>query len=105
MNKVPGILIHLCLLLLVVLVCAPGSAWAIKKKPQAKEAESNPECKALLLMDLASGEILQEKNIHESLPPASMVKIMLSYVTLKKVHDGLVKFADPITVSSHCSKI
>ena len=68
------------------------------------DADSS-ECKSMLLMDAASGEILSEVNAHVPLPPASMVKIMLAYVTLKKLKEGVVKLDDPITVSGTASKV
>ncbi len=62
-------------------------------------------CKAMLLADPASGQVIVEQNIHEPLPPASMTKLMTTYVILKRVHDGQLKLSDVVTVSAHASKM
>ncbi|MFN8392534.1 MAG: D-alanyl-D-alanine carboxypeptidase family protein [Bdellovibrionota bacterium] len=62
-------------------------------------------CRAITLMDAASGTILEERNSHEPLPPASMVKLMTMYTTLKRIHQGSIKREDMIPVSPESSKI
>jgi D-alanyl-D-alanine carboxypeptidase len=87
-------------------LCFSTEALAAKKKIKTKQAktavqeESGPECKAKLLLDAGTGEVLFEENIHEPLPPASMVKIMLAYVVHKKIEQGIVKPEDVIVMLS-----
>ena len=116
------LLLPLCLTLLVASISAPSPAFAAPKKKAAKAAavkapaakksaaakqseDDVTQCSAKLLVDAATGDVLFEENAHQPLPPASMVKLMLAYVTLKKVQDGAVKLTDPITASAACSKI
>lgn len=67
--------------------------------------EEPQTCKALLLLDATTGDVLFENNSHQSLPPASMTKLMSSYVILKKIKEGSLGLADLVTISGHCSKI
>ena len=62
-------------------------------------------CTAELLMEADSGQVLSELNAQTPLPPASMVKIMVAYVTLKKIKEGVVRYDDVVTASAFASKI
>ena len=84
----------------------------IAAKPAAKPSKAaaaaddgGPECRASLLMDAVSGDILKETNSHQALAPASMVKLMTIYVTLKRIHEGGIKLDDKVSVSAACSKV
>ena len=80
---------------------------AAAKQPKVVVAASptSPECKASLLLDPESGEPLMETNAHESLPPASMVKLMLAYVVMHQVAEHRASLDDQVNISGHCSKI
>ncbi len=100
-------LVALCLLSSAVL---PAAEAVTKKKPRAQKqvaprAPEGPECKALYLMEPDSGVIIQEVNADEPLAPASMTKLMLAYVVMKKLREGFVKESDMITVSAFASKV
>jgi D-alanyl-D-alanine carboxypeptidase (penicillin-binding protein 5/6) len=60
---------------------------------------------AAVVIDVATGEVLMEKNAHTALPPASMVKMMTELVVLEKVATGEATLADMVTVSAHASRI
>ena len=53
------------------------------------------------LMDYDTGEYLFEKNIDESVPPASMSKLMTVYVLMSKIKDGSIKLDDTFSVSEN----
>lgn len=55
--------------------------------------------KAQLLMDVKSGQILYENNIHEKLYPASLTKIMTMLLAMEALEEGKVKLDDLIPVS------
>jgi len=55
--------------------------------------------KAQLLMDINSGKILYENNIHEKLYPASVTKIMTMLLAMEALEEGKVKLDDLIPVS------
>lgn len=74
--------------------------------PQIKPATSNvipapPELgvAAYILVDADSGEVLVEKNADQRLPPASLTKMMTSYVLSYELASGRVKLTDMATVS------
>lgn len=54
-----------------------------------------------ILMDFDTGEYLFEKNIEESVPPASMSKLMTVYILMSKIKDGSIKLDDTFSVSEN----
>lgn len=56
------------------------------------------DAKAFVLMDYNSGKILAEGNPDERLDPASLTKIMSSYVIGKAIKAGKIKPTDKVTV-------
>ncbi len=49
-------------------------------------------------MDYASGKVLSEGNADEKLDPASLTKIMTSYVVGQAIKAGKIKLTDMVTV-------
>jgi len=56
---------------------------------------------AYLLMDADSGEVLIEHNADERLPPASLTKLMTSYVLSYELERGQVSNQDMVTISKN----
>ena len=54
---------------------------------------------AYFLMDATTGQVLVDHNGHLALPPASLTKIMTSYVLAEEVEAGRASLDDMITVS------
>jgi len=52
-----------------------------------------------LLMDAETGKVLVEENAHESLPPASLTKIMTSYIAEMEIDAGRVRMTDQVPIS------
>ena len=46
------------------------------------------QCKAAALMDYETGKVLYTKNPDEIIPPASMTKLMTTYLLMEKVKSG-----------------
>ncbi len=73
------------------------SAWAA--------APVNPppalENKAYLLVDFDSGKVLAESNADQALPPASLTKMMTSYIVEQALKSGRLKPTDPVRVSEN----
>ncbi|WP_298012018.1 D-alanyl-D-alanine carboxypeptidase family protein [uncultured Aquabacterium sp.] len=59
------------------------------------------EAKAYLLMDFESGQILMASNADQALPPASLTKMMTSYIVEQALKSGRIKPNDMISVSEH----
>ena len=78
--------------LAVVLVAAsfPAKAWA---------AELNVAGKSAVLMDVATGRILYEKNAHEALAPASVTKVMTMLLIMEALDCGKIRWEDTVTAS------
>ena len=55
--------------------------------------------KSALLMDVATGTILYEKNAHEALPPASVTKIMTMLLIMEAIDSGALGYDDTVTAS------
>ena len=78
-------------------------------KPQATPAPPElpvppaPEVtgEAWLLMDFASGEVLAGENIHKRHEPASLTKVMTSYVVAAEMKAGRIKADDEVLMSEH----
>ncbi|MFT5234947.1 MAG: D-alanyl-D-alanine carboxypeptidase (penicillin-binding protein 5/6), partial [Shewanella sp.] len=56
--------------------------------------------KAFILMDYNTGQIIAEKNAYESLNPASLTKMMTSYVIGHEIKVGNISPDDQVTISN-----
>ncbi|PWC18675.1 serine-type D-Ala-D-Ala carboxypeptidase [Brenneria roseae subsp. roseae] len=67
---------------------------------QAEQLPAAPqiESKAFILMDYHSGQVLAESNADERLDPASLTKIMASYVIGQAIKGGKISPTDEVTV-------
>ena len=57
------------------------------------------DARAYILMDYDSGQILAESKADERMEPASLTKLMTSYVIYKEMRDGRIKLNDKVTIS------
>ena len=57
--------------------------------------------KAWLLMDFATGQVLAGENENERVEPASITKVMTSYVVAAEMKSGKVKPTDQVMMSEH----
>ena len=55
--------------------------------------------KSALLMDVATGTVLYEKNAHEKLAPASVTKVMTMLLIMEAIDDGKIGWNDMVTAS------
>ena len=76
------------LLLLLPLLPCPASA-----------AELDVPGKSALLMDVATGTVLYEKNAHEKLAPASVTKVMTLLLIMEAIDSGKINWEDTVTAS------
>lgn len=59
------------------------------------------EATSYVLMDFESGKILAEHNSHQKHEPASLTKLMTSYIAFDALRIGKLKLTDMVTVSEH----
>jgi len=83
------------LFLLFFLTLTTANAGAIAPKPSAP----NVAAKAYVLIDYDSGRVLAENNVDERLPPASITKLMTSYVVSHELHAGNIQLDDDVLIS------
>ena len=57
-----------------------------------------------ILMDAASGRVLAEKNIHDTVEPASLTKMMTVHVVLTELENKNIALADEVLVSEKAWK-
>ena len=88
-------IISVLLIFLIMFSSAVCSAEYIPSKP----------VKSLLLMEASSGKILYEQNSHESLPPASVTKIMTMLLICEAVDSGKISLDTKITVSERAKSM
>ena len=58
-----------------------------------------------VLMEYATGEILFESNLHMSLPPASMTKMMTGLIAMEEIEAGNMDLQRPVKVSARASRV
>ncbi|WP_029592331.1 serine-type D-Ala-D-Ala carboxypeptidase [Franconibacter pulveris] len=75
-------------------------APAVKAEQTQAQAPAAPamEARAWILMDYASGKVLAEGNADEKLDPASLTKLMTSYVVGQALKAGKIHLDDKVTI-------
>lgn len=73
-------------------VAAPAFAAKIPDPPSI-------EAKSYVLMDYATGEVLAEHNADARVEPASITKVLLTYVVYDEVRRGRAKWDDEVLIS------
>ena len=66
---------------------------------RVRAAELDVGGKSALLMDIATGTILYEKNAHEPLAPASVTKVMTLLLIMEAIDSGKIRWEDTVTAS------
>jgi D-alanyl-D-alanine carboxypeptidase (penicillin-binding protein 5/6) len=70
-------------------------------QPVAMPAAPAPKGRAWILMDHTSGQVLAGENIDESLEPASITKVMTSYVVAAEMRAGKISADDQVRISEN----
>ena len=79
---------------LLLLATASAHAFVVPNPPAVDN-------KAYVVMDFDSGRILAESNSHAQLEPASLTKMMTSYIVERSLESGRLKESDPVSVSEY----
>lgn len=103
-------LIHIALTLFLVLSMTVGTVAAQEKQKDwaetmKAEADLAPNAKSAILMDMDTGTIIYEKNPNESLPPASMTKIMTMLLIMESLDKGEIKLSDKVRTSDYAASM
>jgi serine-type D-Ala-D-Ala carboxypeptidase (penicillin-binding protein 5/6) len=62
------------------------------------------KAKSYTLMDATTGTIIAEKNSDQSLPPASLTKLMTLYITAEAIKEGRISLDDTVYISTQAWK-
>ncbi|MEG3768603.1 D-alanyl-D-alanine carboxypeptidase family protein [Alteromonas sp. 14N.309.X.WAT.G.H12] len=90
----PSVLLSLILTLFITCL-TPAQANIVIPPPPSVAAEG------FVLMDNETGKIIAEKNADMQLPPASLTKMMTTYVIGKELEAGNISMDDMVTVSEN----
>ncbi len=85
-------------------ICAVLSAILIFSFINA-HAQPELSAKSAILMEAGSGKVIFEKNPHESLPPASVTKIMTMLLAMEAIERGDLKYTTMITASERAKSM
>ncbi|MGL4475599.1 MAG: serine hydrolase [Shewanella sp.] len=85
-------------LLLFSSICVAASA---NNAPMVIPDAPNVAAKAYILMDYNTGKVIAETNAYESLNPASLTKMMTSYVIGHEIKVGNISPDDKVTISKN----
>lgn len=83
---------------------AAASAQAASATPPAPDAPT-PDAKAWLLLDATSGQVIASNNADERVEPASLTKIMTSYLIFQALRDKTLELNQQVTVSANAWKV
>jgi D-alanyl-D-alanine carboxypeptidase len=87
--------------MLVALVLAA----ALALRPDSAKAQIGSDRYSSIVIDAASGRVLEAVNPDEQRFPASLTKIMTAYMLFEALHDGRVKLDQPVPVSAHAASM
>lgn len=88
--------ISLCLLIVLLsFFCLTSFAWAAAEK----STNDGIMAKSYILMEADSGYIINKKNEHQNLHPASITKLMTLLLTLEAIEKGKIAKTDRVTAS------
>ena len=83
---------------LLCLAAALALLWGLFPA-RAQAVELDVGGKSALLMDVATGTVLYEKNAHEKLSPASVTKVMTMLLIMEAIDSGKIGWEDTVTAS------
>jgi len=84
---------------LLILLCTLANPFAAAKQflPDAP----NVDAKAWILVDADTGYVIAEQNADDTLPPASLDKLMTTYITSKEIAENRLKEDDLVVISDN----
>jgi D-alanyl-D-alanine carboxypeptidase (penicillin-binding protein 5/6) len=98
-KQIKAMAFALAMLFLLPLACAAQSV------PVAIDGMETLPCKAAILMDAETGEVLFEQNADEALPPASVTKVMTLLLVMEALEAGRIGLEDQVRVSANAASM
>jgi len=90
----PRVLSFSSLFISLIIFCSSGHA-SLQRIPDPP----NINAIGYILLDMNSGQVIAKSNANERMEPASLTKMMTSYLIAKAIEDGKVSLTDEVTVS------
>ncbi|MEC2986884.1 D-alanyl-D-alanine carboxypeptidase [Bacillus cereus] len=75
-----------------------------KKVVPPKHIPPEINAKAAMIIDASDGDIIYQYNENEAFAPASMSKMMTAYLLLESIHNGKVRWEDPVKMSAKAAQ-
>ncbi|MDY0408362.1 D-alanyl-D-alanine carboxypeptidase family protein [Virgibacillus soli] len=96
-------------LLVIGLILSTTSIHVLAEESSSNNRNDSPELakdvKSAILIERDTGKILFEKEAHEQLPPASMVKIMTLLLVMEEIDKGNLKKDELISISENAANM
>jgi D-alanyl-D-alanine carboxypeptidase (penicillin-binding protein 5/6) len=86
---------------LILLVFAAALLAASNVVNAVQPGKPNVDASSWLLMDYETGNVIMEENADERLPPASLTKMMTSYIIADQLHKGNINNDDKVLISEN----
>lgn len=81
------------------------STQAVEEHPTQPKVDLTPNAKSAILMDVDTGTIIYEKNIHERMPPASITKIMTLLLVMEALDQNKITLDEMVTASERAASM
>lgn len=91
----------LCFQMVLLIVLSIASA----EEKKIVSIDLTPAAKSAVLMDVDTGNIIQEKNGDEKLPPASITKVMTMLLIMEAIDQGKIKWDDKVRTSEYAASM
>ncbi len=91
---------------LLSFVLAVIPVWAEESQEgSAGGAGLSLECKSAILIEQGTGQVLYEMNADQTMPPASITKIMTLLLTFEAMEQGKFQYDTPLSCSEHAASM
>ena len=83
----------------------PTPGQVVEQKPQVIPAAPQLAATGFILVDATTGNIVAESNSEQRLPPASLTKMMSSYLVVDEIEKGRISEDAMVNISVKASKM
>ena len=83
----------------------PGETETVLSDLGVEDGSLQLPCRSAILMEATTGAVLYTQNAEESLPPASVTKIMTLLLLMEAVDAGVIHLDDTVTVSANAASM
>lgn len=82
-----------------------ATPYAAPSTPVVIPPPPDLDARSYVLLDFAGGQVLAEKGGNERVEPASLTKLMTSYIVFDALRIGKLKLDDMVTISEHAWRV